>query len=149
MGHTRLHMAFLPQPRWLDCLQKVLVPYTSPRPHLKITARAKVDLSLMYPSTLMLVSHLGGSKTSRAMANPKSGLKNYAKKYSFLCLGFPALFWGWRHTKYINFALEKKMRHIYKIKNLIARKALYISIYLLGFQPSWLHSLTHPGLFCL
>lgn len=56
---------------------------------------------------------------------PKSGSKKYTKKYSFPCHGLPGGFFGVEVisylAKYINFALKKKMRLMYNIKNLITR----------------------------
>ena len=72
---------------------------------------------------------------------PKSGFKKYAKQYYFSYFGFPVFVFLRVKAisysiEYINFALKKKMRLLYNIKEPHTRKTSYtISIYLLGCNP--------------
>ena len=112
---------------------------------LKATIRAKVDPSLMSPSTLVLIPHPGdpwdygpckqsyGQLPNLASGNTPSSITSHILASLFL------YFWGlrqyliWLNTSTL---LWKKMRLLYNI-NLIPKEhhVLTISIYFLGCHP--------------
>ena len=145
MGHTRSHPAF-PSLALSWLFTNGFCPFHSINTSLKATVRAKVDPSLMSPSTLVLTPHPGdpwdygpckqsfGQLPNLASRNMPSSITSHILASLFL------FFWGWRQyliwSNTSTLLWKKKMRLLYNIKELHTRKTSYtISIYLLGWNP--------------
>ena len=139
MGHTRSHPAF-PSLALSWLFTNGFCPFHSINTSLKATVRAKVTFHLSVDPSSWRPLRLWAMQ-AELWPTPKSGFKKYAKQYYFSYFGFPVFVFLRVKAisyliEYINFALKKKMRLLYNIKELHTRKTSYtITIYLLGWNP--------------
>lgn len=152
MGHTRSHPAF-PSLALSWLFTNGFCPFHSINTSLKATVRAKVDPSLMSPSTLVLTPHPGdpwdygpckqsfGQLPNLASRNMPSSITSHILASLFL------FFWGWRQyliwSNTSTLLWKKKWGSCIILKNFIPEKHhtlyLYISLVeiLLASQPLW------------